>query len=63
MTSRRKSIGRGDEARGPVINAEASAKMRRGEREDTPHRYGHPQPGMYSRKIGGTYGASVSDLQ
>ncbi|MFB5190261.1 hypothetical protein [Alicyclobacillus fastidiosus] len=63
MTSRRKSIGRGDEASGPVMNAEASASMRRGESKDKPHRYGTPKEGMYSRKLDGSYGASVSDFQ
>lgn len=63
MSSRRKSIGRGDEASGPVMSAEASASMRRGESTEEAHRYGTPKKGMYSRKIGGEYGASVSDLQ
>lgn len=63
MSSRRKSIGRGDEAVGPVMSANASASMRRGESRDTVHRYGTPKEGMYSRKIGGEYGASVKDLQ
>lgn len=63
MTTRRKSIGRGDEASGPIINAEASAAMARGERLDKPRRYGTPQVGKYSRKLGGEYGASVSNLQ
>ncbi|MFD1673295.1 hypothetical protein [Alicyclobacillus fodiniaquatilis] len=63
MSSRRKSIGRGDEASGPIMSSEASASMRIGESKDKPHRYGTPQQGMYSRKVGGEYGASVSDLQ
>lgn len=63
MTSRRKSIGRGDEASGPVMSAEASASMRRGEGAAVEHRYGTPKVGMYSRKLGGEYGAPVSDLQ
>jgi nucleoid-associated protein YgaU len=65
MTSRRKSIGRGDEASGPVMSAEASRSMARGESlEDLAHhRYGKPKLGAYSRRIGGDYGASVQDLQ
>ena len=65
MSSRRKSIGRGDEAFGPVMNALASQSMARGESKEKvlhPH-YGTPQTGKYSRHIGGEYGASVSDLQ
>ncbi|MCL6626607.1 hypothetical protein [Alicyclobacillus shizuokensis] len=34
MTSRRKSIGRGDEASGPIANALASQSMARGEPEE-----------------------------
>lgn len=51
MSSRRKSIGRGDEASGPVINAEASRSMARGESkaELAHHRYGTPQLGKYTR--------------
>lgn len=45
------------------MNAEASASMRRGESKDKPHRYGTPKEGMYSRKLDGSYGASVSDFQ
>jgi hypothetical protein len=65
MTSRRKSIGRGDEASGPVMNARASQSMARGESEEllNRHQYGKPQEGKYSRHLGGEYGASVSDLQ
>lgn len=65
MTSRRKSIGRGDEASGPVMSAEASACMARGESASKrmAHRYGTPQVGKYSRRLGGEYGASVSNLQ
>lgn len=62
-SSRRKSLGRGDEASGPVMSAEASASMRRGESKDKPHHYGTPHEGQYSRKLGGEYGASISDLQ
>ncbi|MDQ0190309.1 hypothetical protein JI721_09740 [Alicyclobacillus cycloheptanicus] len=65
MTSRRKSIGRGDEASGPVLSAQATASMARGQRisEMQQHRHGTPQIGKYSRRIGGEYGASVSNLQ
>lgn len=65
MTSRRKSIGRGDEASGPVMDAVASKSMARGESVEKlmNHRYGTPQIGKYSRRIGGEYGSSVSDLQ
>jgi len=65
MSSRRKSIGRGDEASGPVFNALASRSMARGESvEDLQnHRHGTPQLGRYARKRGGEYGSSVSHLQ
>jgi hypothetical protein len=65
MTSRRKSIGRGDEASGPVMNALASQSMARGERIEKlmNHRYGSPRLGMYSRRLGGEYGSSVNHLQ
>lgn len=63
MTTRRKSIGRGDEASGPVMSETASRAMARGERVDKPHRYGTPQAGKYSRHLGGEYGSSVSHLQ
>ncbi|EPZ43562.1 hypothetical protein N007_12700 [Alicyclobacillus acidoterrestris ATCC 49025] len=63
MTSRRKSIGRGDEASGPVMSASASMSMRSGRPKDAPRRYGTPKEGMYSRKLDGSYGASVSDFQ
>ncbi|MCL6515914.1 hypothetical protein [Alicyclobacillus sp.] len=64
-SSRRKSIGRGDEASGPVMNALASRSMARGEPVEQllNHRYGKPQPGKYSRRLGGELGASVSHLQ
>ncbi|MCL6599203.1 hypothetical protein [Alicyclobacillus macrosporangiidus] len=64
-SSRRKSIGRGDEASGPVMNALASRSMARGEPVDKllHHRYGTPQVGKYSRRLGGELGASVSHLQ
>ncbi|MCL6452364.1 MAG: hypothetical protein K6T78_01910 [Alicyclobacillus sp.] len=64
-SSRRKSIGRGDEASGPVMSAEASRSMRRGEREEDlqHHRYGTPVVGRYTRRLGGSYGAAVRDLQ
>lgn len=65
MTSRRKSIGRGDEASGPVMSAEASTSMARGEpvAQLANHRYGTPQVGKYSRRLGGEYGSSVSNSQ
>ncbi len=65
MTSRRKSIGRGDEASGPVMDALASQSMARGESVEKlmNHRYGTPQQGKYSRRLGGEYGSSVSNLQ
>ncbi|WDL98278.1 hypothetical protein [Alicyclobacillus sp. ALC3] len=65
MTSRRKSIGRGDEASGPVMSSTASASMARGESvaKMANHRYGTPQVGKYSRRLGGEYGSSVSNLQ
>ncbi|MBX6353828.1 MAG: hypothetical protein IRZ10_10895 [Thermoflavifilum sp.] len=65
MSSRRKSIGRGDEASGPVMSAEASRSMARGESLEqlAHHRYGKPKPGMYARRLGGEYGASVQHLQ
>ncbi|EJY55375.1 hypothetical protein URH17368_2115 [Alicyclobacillus hesperidum URH17-3-68] len=63
MPSRRKSIGRGDEASGPVMSAQASAAMRRGARVDEERRYGNPAHGKYARKLGGEYGASVQDEQ
>jgi hypothetical protein len=63
MTTRRKSIGRGDEASGPVMSAEASTAMARGESLSRPRKYGKPQIGKYSRKLGGEYGSSVSNLQ
>lgn len=64
MTSRRKSIGRGDEASGPLMNPTASRSMARGESvEKLEHRqYGNPANGKYSRKLGGEYGSSVSHL-
>lgn len=63
--ARRKSIGRGDEASGPVMNARASQSMARGESEEKldRHQYGTPTKGKYSRRLGGEYGASVSHLQ
>lgn len=63
MSSRRKSIGRPDEAVGPVMSASASASMRRGESRHSVHRYGTPKEGMYSRRIGGELGTSVENLQ
>lgn len=65
MTSRSKPIGRGDEASGPIANSLASQSMARGESvEDLQnHRYGTPQVGKYSRRLGGKYGSSVSHLQ
>ncbi|MBX5436200.1 MAG: hypothetical protein IRZ33_03175 [Alicyclobacillaceae bacterium] len=65
MTSRRKSIGRGDEASGAVMSALASRAMARGETiEKTLHpRHGIPREGWYSTRLGGEYGASVSHLQ
>lgn len=60
MTSRRKSIGRGDEASGPVMSAQASAAMRRGEKVDGEHRHGDGN-GSYKRGIDGEYGASVQN--
>jgi hypothetical protein len=63
MTTRRKSIGRGDEASGPIINAVSSTAMARGEHVGEPRKHGTPQIGKYSRKLGGEYGASVSNLQ
>ncbi|MCL6637537.1 MAG: hypothetical protein K6T26_06280 [Alicyclobacillus sp.] len=65
MTSRRKSIGRGDEASGPVMGPAASQSMARGQplAELAHRRYGTPQLGKYSRRLGGVYGASVSHLQ
>lgn len=63
MSSRRKSIGRGDEATGPVMSQAASASMRRGEKIHSVHHHGTPHEGMYSRKLDGEYGASVQDLQ
>ncbi|GMA49724.1 hypothetical protein GCM10025857_10810 [Alicyclobacillus contaminans] len=65
MTSRRKSIGRGDEASGPVLDAAASRSMARGESLEKlmNHRYGTPQVGKYTRRLGGEYGSSVSHLQ
>lgn len=64
-SSRRKSIGRGDEASGPVLDALASKSMARGESiaDLAHHQYGTPEVGKYSRKRGGEYGASVSHLQ
>lgn len=64
-SSRRKSIGRGDEASGPIIAALASRSMARGESiaDLAQHRHGNPQLGKYSRKLGGEYGSSVSNLQ
>jgi|GEM_PF-6313687 len=51
MPSRRKSIGRGDEASGPVIRAFASKSMARGESKDElrNHEYGTPAEGKYAR--------------
>jgi len=65
MSSRRKSIGRGDEASGPVFSELASRSMARGESvEDLKNqRHGTPQLGRYSSKLGGEYGSSVSHLQ
>ncbi|QQE81522.1 hypothetical protein [Alicyclobacillus sp. SO9] len=50
-SSRRKSIGRGDEASGPVINAFASRSMARGESKEElhNHQYGTPNRGKYTR--------------
>lgn len=64
-SSRRKSIGRGDEASGPIQDALASKSMARGQSvaDLAQHQYGTPQLGKYSRKRGGEYGASVSHLQ
>jgi hypothetical protein len=61
MTTRRKSIGRGDEASGPQMSPLASSSMARGEPiEDLVNRrYGSPKAGKYSRRLGGEYGASV----
>ncbi|WP_067618754.1 hypothetical protein [Alicyclobacillus acidiphilus] len=61
MTSRRKSIGRGDEASGPVMSAEASAAMRKGKKADHSERHGNPENGRYQRAVDGEYGASVQD--
>lgn len=63
MTSRRKSIGRGDEASGPVMSAEASRAMRRGEKVGSASRHGNPSYGRYARALDGEYGASVRDEQ
>jgi hypothetical protein len=65
MSSRRKSIGRGDEASGPVMSAEASRSMARGESLEqlAYHRYGKPKVGAYTRRLGGEFGASVQHLQ
>lgn len=65
MTSRRKSIGRGDEASGPVMDALASQSMARGESVEKlmNHRFGTPEQDKYSRRLGGEYGSSVSNLQ
>lgn len=65
MTTRRKSIGRGDEASGPIMNARASESMARGESVEKleNHQHGKPVVGRYSRRRGGEYGASVSHLQ
>ncbi len=65
MSSRRKSIGRGDEASGPVLSIMASASMARGEStEKMEHRqYGSLSQGKYGHRLGGQYGASVSHLQ
>jgi len=65
MTTRRKSIGRGDEASGPVMSSVASQAMARGESVEQvlhPH-YGTPKVGEYSTRLGGEYGAAVSNLQ
>lgn len=64
-SSRRKSIGRGDEASGPVMDPLASRSMARGESVEklAQHRHGTPHAGRYSRRPGGEYGASVSHLQ
>lgn len=63
-SSRRKSIGRGDEASGPVMNARASESMARGESVEQleQQRYGKPVIGAYARRLGGEYGSSVRDL-
>lgn len=58
MTSRRKSIGRGDEASGPVMSTRASQSMARGEsveKIDNPE-HGTPEVGKYTRYNGGVYG-------
>lgn len=51
MTSRRKSIGRGDEASGPVLPAFSSKSMARGESkaELRNHQFGTPVEGKYER--------------
>ncbi|MDP9727687.1 hypothetical protein ACOJUR_05285 [Alicyclobacillus tolerans] len=59
MTTRRKSIGRGDEAVGPVLSPEASTAMARGEHRGEHRPHGNPKYGKYSRKLGGSYGSSV----
>ncbi len=63
MTTRSKTIGRGDEASGPVIDARASASMARGESINRPRKHGTPKIGKYSRRLGGEYGSAVSHLQ
>lgn len=45
------------------MSASASMSMRSGRPKDAPRRYGTPKEGMYSRKLDGSYGASVSDFQ
>ena len=51
MTTRRKSIGRGDEASGPIIHAFATKSMARGESKEElrNHQYGTPELGKYTR--------------
>lgn len=65
MSTRRKSIGRGDEAAGPILDPLASQAMARGESKEKVlnHRYGTPQEGKYSRRLGGEFGSSVQNLQ
>lgn len=47
------------------MNAHASESMARGESVEQLqyHRYGKPVLGRYTRRLGGPYGSSVSDLQ
>lgn len=61
VTTRRKSIGRGDEASGPMMDERASLSMARGESIEKLEQQEHGKPvvGQYTRRLGGEYGASV----